>query len=242
MSDTFMLKMSGLFVSMADINFRVDSKAVPVGMYINFADTLGGESETISFRLDSKLRLNRSHAISAAYYKIAFNGSKKIDRDITINGNTFNANAQLDTTISMDIYKLIYQFSLLNTNQAEIAVQAGLHIAGLGIEVNRSAVNQREKIGITAPLPVFGFYVDYKFSPELMAYVNSQLFMINFDNKFRGGLQDFTLGAEYRIIPNLALGGAFNSFQMQMKLENDSAKLTMGNTYVGMMVNLSLYL
>jgi hypothetical protein len=241
--DRFMLRLAGLFITNSSTVFRLDSKTLPIGMYVDFADTLGGQSSTTSYRTDLRYRFNDRHAVDFSWYRIVLTGSKTLlDTELTIGDRVFPLYVHVNSEIATDIYKLTYQYSVFHNADAEIAGMVGFHVMNLGLGVSATDVPVSIKEYVLAPLPVLGVGASANLMPELEAYMQYQLFFINFENQFRGGLSDFVLGLEYRVIPNVAVGGAMNMFQMGLVAENERRLLTIKDSYIGMMAYLSLYL
>ena len=86
--------------------------------------------------------------------------------------------------------------------QAELGVLFGFHVMKTFVGLNATGIGEAKSTAVTAPLPVLGLYADYHFTPRLSAYYNFQFFAIDYENKVKGGLQDFLLGVEYRLFRN----------------------------------------
>ena len=226
--DRFSLRLGGYRVQDADTIIRNDSNNAPVGMYIDFHDTLGGETSATVLRADGLYRFNDRHALGFAWYNIKFNGSADMGKDISWGDIPITQSTHVDSELKFDVVKLNYQYSLFHNEKAELGAVAGLHIMKLSIELNTASQSYTE--AITAPLPVFGVFANYHFDPRFSVFYNYQFFFINYDNRVKGGLQDMLLGLEYRLTKHVALGGAFNhfAFNIENTKENNTVSASGG--------------
>ena len=204
----------------------LDSANAPVGAYIDFNDTLGGESRATVFRADGLYRFNEHHGVAFAWYDVKFTGSRVLNTQIDWGGQTYPVNAQVNSKLEFEVYKLNYQYSVFHDEKAELGASFGFHIMRLSADISGASsagTGQAKNEKATAPLPVWGLYADYNFTPRFSAYYNYQFFFINVDDKFKGGLQDFIFGLEYRLFRNVAVGAAYNRFALNAEIKKDVA-------------------
>jgi len=239
--DRFGLRLGGYSVSNADTIARLDANNGPVGTYVDFRDTLGGENTAKVFRLDGLYRFNEHHSLGFAWYDLNFKGSRVLSESIEWGGQTYPVNTQVDSKLKFDVYKLAYQYSLLHNEEAELGALFGLHVMRVSAGINASGISQSQTESATAPLPVWGFFAGYKFSPRLSAYYNYQVFNINYQDRFVGGLQDFVIGLEYRLFRNFALGTAYNRFALHLKAKADTTTLYLDSSWNGAMLYGAVY-
>jgi len=241
MPDKFMLRLGGYSIQSADTILRLDAVNAPVGTFIDFHETLGGETRASLFRLDSLYRFNERHALGFSWYDIKFTGHRVLSQDIEWGGVTYPISTTVDSELKFDVYKLNYQYSIFHNEEAELGASFGFHIMRVSAGINATGINQSKSEAVTAPLPVLGLFADYNFTPRFSIYYNYQFFFINYEDKFRGGLQDFLFGLEYRIFRNVALGAAYNRFNMNAKIKNDTNTLNLETGWNGGMLYASLY-
>jgi len=239
--DTFSLRLGGYNIQNANTIARLDANSAPVGAYINFQDTLGGESTATVLRLDGLYRFNERHGLGFAWYDVKFAGSRVLNQDIEWGGQTYPVNSQVDSELEFNVYKLNYQYSLFHNQEAELGVSLGLHVMRISTGLNASGINQSQSQSVTAPLPVWGLFANYKFTPRFSAFYNYQVFNISYENTVSGGLQDLLIGVEYRLFRNFALGAAYNRFGMHMKLKREDTTLYLDTNWDGGMLYGAVY-
>jgi len=231
--DRFGLRLGGYQIENADTIIRLDPSNLPVGASIDFHDTLNGDTSTTVFRADGFYRFNDRHALGYAWYDVKFNGSGVLNKEITWGDKIFPVNSQVDSELRFNVYKLNYQYSLFHNEEAELGASIGLHIMHISTSISVSGMGGSRKESRTAWLPVLGLFANYNFTPRLSAYYSYQVFFINYEDKVKGGLQDFLLGLEYRLFRHIALGAAYNRFGLNMQAERDTATLSVNTNWNG---------
>jgi hypothetical protein len=242
--DNLSLRLGGYSVRNATTLVRRDSANAPVGAYIDFNDTLGGESTATVFRFDGLYRFNNHHALGFSWYAMNFSGSRVLDRDVIWGDQTYPVNFQLDSKLEFDVYKLNYQYSLHHDEKVELGALFGFHVMKTAISLNGFASGgavQSNTESVTAPLPVFGLFASYNFTPQLSVYYNYQWFFINYEDTVKGGLQDFILGLEYRLVENVSLGVAYNRFALHLEAKNNSSTTFVDTNWNGGMLYAGLH-
>jgi len=239
--DQFMLRFGGYQVRGADTIVRLEENNQPGGAYIDFNDTLGGETSTTVFRLDGQYHFNEWHSIDFGWYALKFHGSKVLDKEIDWAGRIYPVNTKVDSEIKFGIYKVDYRYSLFHNDKAELGASFGFNIMKISTSVVAQGINQSGSKSVSAPLPVWGLFADYKFTPQFSAYYNYQLFFVNFQDKTKGGIQDFLFGLEYRLFRNVALGAAYNRFGMQLESKGEMATLNFDTNWNGGMLYGAVY-
>lgn len=241
MPDRFMLRFGGYKVQGAESIVRLDANNLPVGTYIDFQQTLGGTTRSTVARLDGLYRFSEKHAIGASWYALRFSGTKVLEQNFEWNGKPYTIGMQVDSKLNYDVYKLNYQYSVFHNNEVELGASFGFHIMKTMVSIASSTILQSGSEAVTAPLPVWGLYASYNFTPRFSAFYNYQFFFINYEDKVKGGLQDFLFGLEYRLFRNVALGLAYNRFSLQMEAKQDLSTLYLNTNWSGGMLYGSVY-
>ena len=238
--DRFMLRLGGYHAQNADTVMRLDANNLPIGTYIDFHDTLGGDTSTTVFRVDGLYRFNDKHGLQFSWYALKYTGTRVLDRDIQWGDVTFPINATVNSELKFDVYKLSYQYSVYHNDKVELGASVGLHVMHMSASINAGSSGDQGE-AVTAPLPVIGLFADYNFTPRFSVYYNYQWFFINYQDKAKGGLQDFLFGLEYRVFRNVALGFAYNRFGMNLEVKGDAKTLNLNTNWNGGMLYGALY-
>jgi hypothetical protein len=239
--DRFMLRLGGYNAQNADTVVRLDANNLPVGTYVDFHDTLGGDTSKTVFRMDGLYRFNDKHSLNFSWYALRFNGSRVLDRDIQWGDQIFPVNAQVNSELKFDVYKLSYQYSVYNNDKVELGASFGLHIIHASAGITATGIGESQGDAVTAPLPEFGLFADYKFTPRFSAYYSYQWFFINYKDTIKGGLQDFLFGLEYRVFRNVGLGLAYNRFSLNLEAKGNAKTLNLNTNWNGGMLYGAVY-
>jgi hypothetical protein len=239
--DRFMLRLGGYHARNADTILRLDANNLPVGTYVDFHDTLGGDTQTTVLRADALYRFNDNHALELSWYGLKFTGVRSLSKDFVWNGQTYAASTVVDSKIKFDIYKLNYQYSVYHNDKVELGALIGFHVMRTFAGISASGTNEAQSQAVTAPLPVWGIFANYNFTPRFSVYYNYQVFFIDYEDKARGGMQDTLFGLEYRLFRHVALGAAYNRFNLNMELKGDKSTLYVDTGWNGGMLYGSLY-
>jgi len=239
--DRWMFRLGGYQVSEADTLVRLDANNAPVGVFIDFAQTLGGQTSAAVGRFDGLYRFNDKHGLGFSWYTLRFTGYRDLRTEIDWGGDTYPIGTTVDSEIKFDIYKINYQYSVINSAEAELGGLIGLHVMDFGVSLNASGIGQARADSVTAPLPVLGLYARYNFTPRFSMYYNFQFFFIDYEDKISGGLQDALIGLEYRVSKHFAVGAALNRFNTSLESKEDMATLFVETRWRGTMLYGSLY-
>jgi len=124
-------------------------------------------------------------------------------QDIVWGGFTFTLATPVSSELKFDMFKLDYRYSLQHNEKVELGASVGLHIMHTFASISAYSINQAQSGAVTTPLPVFGLFASYS----------------DYQDKARGGLEDFLLGVEYRLFRNVALGAAYSRFTTNLELK-----------------------
>jgi hypothetical protein len=238
--DRFMLRGGLFYFSRLKTTASLDAKNAPLGATIDFDRTLGLSSSDFSGRVDGIYRFTDHSAIGASWYSFNLSGSRVIDKQIEWDGMIYPINAQVDTFFDQNIYKLNYRYSFYNNKDIEFGASAGFNVQYYHIGLSASGIGQAQTEHFTIPLPVFGTFVNYQFTPRLQLNGQYEFFFLDFDNA-SGSLQDFIVGLEYRLFKNLSFGGAFDFYTMSAHYSGGKTILDVDQTWRAFMLYAAIY-
>ncbi len=238
--DDFKLR-AGVFL-LSDISTvaRMDAKNLPVGTSVDLSKNLALDTSDLSGRVDAIFRLSERSALGASWYSFRLAGSRVIDKTIEWNGETYPINTRVDSFFNQDIYKLNYRYSLYHNADIEFGIDAGFNIQHFKIGLSSPTIGLGSEEALTAPLPVFGFFINHHFTPRLVLGLEYEFFFLDFDNA-SGSLQDFLVSLEYRLIKNVAIGGAFDFYSLDADYSTANANFSIQQSWDGFMLFASVY-
>ena len=199
----------GVFITERDTEARLDGSAT-AGTTTNFEKDLGLDSSDSVFRVDGYFKFNERHRIDFSVFDLSRDASKQIVRDIQWGDTAYTIDTVLETDLSLEIYKLGYTYSFLQSEQGYLGGTAGLYVADSKTSLAEESVGMAEVGELTAPLPVIGLRGEYALSDRWSFRASGEFFFIEYDN-IDGSLVDIYAGLDYRVLDNLSIGAGFNS-------------------------------
>jgi len=194
-----------------------------VGGAVDFTTTLGGDTSTDAVRIDSLYRFNDRHAVGFSWYRVGLSGEKSLNQQIQINDQIISAGATTQTGLSLNTYRLLYNYSFYRTDKVELAFSPGLYViktnfnfAGQGTINNNpgqaTVINEQ----VSVPLPSIGLVVNYNISPKWQFQSRYDFFYLNI-GQYTGQMFELYAGLEYRIHEHFALGAAYDRLSAGLK-------------------------
>jgi hypothetical protein len=227
MTDKLMLRGGWAYVWGATANVSKGGPALGVGTTIDLTNTLGVDTSTDAFRLDGLYRFNDRHAIGLSWYRVGLSGDKSINEQIQIKDQTVAAGAASQTSLSFNIYRLLYNYSFYRNEKVELGVSPGLYVMkttfnfaaqGMinGVQGSSTVVNEQ----VTLPLPSIGLVANYNITPKLQFQSRYDFFYLTV-NDYTGSMFEFYAGLEYRFFQHFAMGAAFDRLTAGLKSGGD---------------------
>src|SRR5215510_14562681 len=134
LSDKLMIRGGWAYVFGAHANVAVGGPVLGVGTNVDFTQTLGGDTSTNAFRIDTLYRFNERHALGFSWYRVGLSGDKVLYQAIQIQDQIISAGAATQTSLSFNTYRLLYNYSFYRSDKAELAFSPGLYMMKLNFD------------------------------------------------------------------------------------------------------------
>jgi len=233
-TDKLMIRGGWAYVFGATANASVGGPVLGVGANIDLTTTLGVNSSTDAFRLDGLYRFNDRHAVGLSWYRVGLSGDKSLNQDILIRDQTIAAGAATQTSLSFNIYRLLYNYSFYHNDKVELAVSPGLYsiqtkfsfaaqgtvTTGGGRPIAGSSTTVSEQL--TLPLPSIGLVANYNITPKLQFQSRYDFFYLTI-NDYTGNMFELYAGLEYRLFKHFAMGAAYDRLTAGLKGSGDQS-------------------
>ena len=110
------------------------------------------DSTTIG-RMMLSYRFSRQHRFDFDYYNIERDSTKVLDKTIEIGDTVFPIDVEVYSRVDTEIYKAAYTWMFHDDDKVSLGLSAGLHIVGLGVELNSTdpILGLEEKTGSRHP-------------------------------------------------------------------------------------------
>lgn len=180
-----------------DIDFETD---------LDFPDRRALPSGTLG------LRIGRGWHLIADVYSLTRKRTAAIDRDISFDGVTYPAAAEVSGGFTSSIYRLTVNHDIASGRDHAIGVALGAHVTdfsvfleGQGQVGQAQAAFERRRREVLAPLPTIGVHARYLPLPRLQLSARGDFLSLKIDD-YDGRLINAQAGLDYAITNKLALG------------------------------------
>jgi hypothetical protein len=203
---------------------------------INAEDLLGLDSNLTVFRAGAMYRPGKSrrNQLDFSYASYDRDGSATLTRDITIDGVTYPAGAQVETVFDFDLIRGTYSYAFWQSERVRLAVGLGVYAVPLRYEVNIETTGEHtfvEGADITLPLPALALRGEFRLVNKLFLNASVEGMYLEL-NDFKGSLIDFNVGMEYRPWKHFGLGLGYNFLGVSVEGESSSSDYP-GADFVG---------
>lgn len=236
--DPFNLSLGAYFVTRTNGNIRLDRTAgvATIGTSIDWERDLGGETSMTVPRIDGYYRFAPKHRMDFSWYKIDRGGTIFSQRDIDFGNVFYPTGTSLESRLDTETTKLSYTYSFYRTPEIETSISAGLHVTSIEASLQGSGGLLAESNSVTAPLPVFGFRLDYSFAPKWWLRTKYELFFLDSVDAYQGALSDFTFAVEHRTFQHVGFGFGLNRSSLDIEVDEDGKGSAFSSVLNGLML------
>ncbi|HJS37924.1 MAG TPA: hypothetical protein VJ789_07330 [Burkholderiales bacterium] len=240
--DRFSLSLGAYFVTRTNGNIRLDatSGVVTIGTSIDWERDLGGETSMTVPRIDGYYRFAPKHRMDFSWYKIERGGQVVTQRAIDFGDVSFPAGTPIDSRLDSETIKAAYTYSFYRTPQIETALSVGLHITEMDASLQSAGLGIAEATSATAPLPVFGFRLDYTIAPRWQVRTKYELFFLDNFDTYQGALNDFTIAIEHRTFKRVGFGFGLNRSSLDLEIDDGNKQGSFSSLLSGLMLYLTV--
>jgi hypothetical protein len=166
----------------------------------------------------------RRHEIDLSYAGFHRDGNATLSEDVTIDGTTYTAGANVDSLFNFDIIRSTYTYALLQNDRGRVALGLGAYVIPvkyrLDIDTN-SGRSRASGADTVIPFPVASLRAEFQIIPKLFFNLSMDGMYLEAGG-FTGTVFDGIAAFEYRPWNHFGLGLGYNG--MNMKVVNDTDK------------------
>jgi len=237
-TDPFNVSLGAYFVTRTNGTIRLDNTTGPVsiGTSLDWERDLGGETSMTVPRIDGYYRFAPKHRVDFSWYKIDRGGTIYTQRGIEFGDVNFPAGTPITSQFNTETVKLAYTYSFYRTPVIETAITAGLHVTSIDMSLKSAGLGLAEASSVTAPLPVFGFRLDYSFAPKWWVRSKYELFFLDNFDSYKGALSDFAISVEHRTFKHVGFGFGLARSDMSLDVNDGNTQGSVGTVLSGLML------
>ncbi|MEK7842089.1 MAG: hypothetical protein AAB197_05385 [Deltaproteobacteria bacterium] len=186
-----------------------------IGTEINLVDTLGVDDKKNFW--EGRIDLNLfDHHLRYAYMPMSWKGTKNITQSINFAGQTYTANASVDSKLDVLYQRLGYEYDIINLLGNKLGVIIDLKLLSVDASLKTTGINK--SYSKTAPVPTIGMAAQVGL-PFLFS-VGAEVTGIAYNGNH---LIDGEASVNFEPIPFTTISGGYRMFDL--KLENGDNKV-----------------
>jgi hypothetical protein len=210
---------------------RVDNATLGQGSNVNLRDDFGVEQDESSFWASAEWRFAPRHRIGVNYSVFTLSGTRTATRQIQIGDEVYPAGTTLTSELKLQIIPITYSYSLIKSDQHELAATVGVHWSRASFKAQGSASlsGQDANADVTAdadlPLPLIGLRYEHHFSQRWSAGLQGGFFKLSYGKdalNVEGDIWSARAHAEYRFSRHFGLGLAVEGFEIDVEASSGS--------------------
>jgi hypothetical protein len=192
-------------------------------------------------RIDGHYRFAPKHRVDFSWYKIDRGGQIVTQRGLDFGDVNFPAGTAIDSELNTETIKAAYTYSFYRAPQIETSLSVGLHVTKMEASLQSAGLGIAEATSATAPLPVFGFRLDYSFSPKWLVRTKYELFFLDNFDTYQGALNDFTIAIEHHTFKHVGFGFGLNRSSLDLEIDEDNKRGAFSSVLSGLMLYVTAY-
>jgi hypothetical protein len=248
MNETFRLDV-GAFFQKFDTSVRVGDALGNPGTVVSLENDLGVPATQTNVFADAVWRLGRHASFQFAYRRAHRTSSSAISKDIEFGDQTYHANAQVATSIGLDVGELYYAYSLVNNGDAEFALMLGVSAFynRVSIDVSGSTTGpagsagsgvQTDQRNLLAPVPAVGATFRYALYPKVFMWGKIRGLEGTMSG-YHGSMVSWGAGLDLYFTQHVGVGGGYEYTKLVFE-RRDTRQFEIDSRYNGPVAYLSI--
>ena len=167
--DTFNIRVGG-YISKFDTELSADGETSR-GTRVDLHRDLGLDQDNVIAFVGANWRPFEHHEFGFAYYQDSVDGTRQLQRDISFNGTTYQANATVRTDYDLDAYELNYTWWAASHERWALGPRLGLIWYKIGLSIDMELDANGNQVGgtvgesVSADLPSLNIGGSWRWTP-----------------------------------------------------------------------------
>ena len=188
-------------------------------------DDFGLDDTEVTPQLGVRWRFADRWALTAAYSDYSVSSSKVVNTSFNFNGTVFPLNASLKTGLDIGLYVIAVDYTLIQKDNLEWGVGAGLHAIDLGASfkgtLNNLSVGAADE-DFLAPLPNLRTFLKYSLNDRWL--IGGTLGWLGADiDDISGSLVVGTAFVDYRLADKWTIGLNYQTTAIDVDIEDGNS-------------------
>lgn len=209
---------AGAFITDHDTRIRLDTDA-GLGTEVSLENDLGLDATTNIKRVDAAWRFSERHRALFGVFDLSQTGSKTLDRDFVIDGETYSTDEAILTDWKMQLFELGYAYRIRGNERTQWWLNVSFFIQNTEITVVETATGgDVSSEDVVLPLPKFGLAVDHVFNEHWFGHAGVDVFKLEIGD-VGGSLVDLRATLDYRFTENFSIGAGWHLINVDVNLD-----------------------
>jgi outer membrane scaffolding protein for murein synthesis (MipA/OmpV family) len=226
------------FSDSGDAKVTRDAAEGAPGDEIDLEDVLGVSLNDTVMQFDAIYRFNDFHRLEIGYHELSRNGTATLNNDIIFGDTVFAAGTTVNTSFETEVLRVSYAYSLMNDEQKELGVMAGVHLTKGTTDIESVTTGERERSDVSTPLPVIGLHGSVQLGADSTLGGRAQVFGLEFD-RVDGHMIYMMLEWQRRFGDDFSAGLAYNFYRTKLDAKNADAHGTLQTRHHGPVIFIS---
>jgi hypothetical protein len=238
------LRLGAFAIGNIDARLYFGPADLPIAVPIDIEKDLGFDDKVVAFRASFGYRFSKKHALSLGYYRLRFDGVRRLARDIELGDSQFELGLNVNSRYEETIVKLAYNFIFHDEGRVALSVTPGIHFSSAefaitasvdlngGGGINLPPAGVTEAASVIAPLPMFGGRLEYRMTPKWSMILASDIFFLSSGSQ-EGSLTDSSILFEYQGDSAFGFGAGLNRFAINVDIVHDGRRWDWESVYSG---------
>lgn len=212
-TDYFALRASFLHASVKT-DLRLDRPGVPLsGTDLSGTQDLGFRPSENDGMVELMFRLRDRNRITADYLELGQAGTAKLGRPIVFGNQVFNSGDVVNADLQWRVMGLTWTYAIIQNDRFELGAGLGLHLMDLDVRGNVPA--RFYETSIAGVLPTPAVEAAWRVTRRISLTARGQYLRAAL-NGTSGSMGDFHADAQFRLVPNLALGAGYSVVRLKL--------------------------
>jgi hypothetical protein len=219
-TDFFALRASFVHASV-NTELRLDPPGVPLGgTNLSGMQDLGFRSSESDGMAELMFRLRERNRIRADYLELDQSGTRALARPIVFGVMALNQGDVLNTDLQWRVLGLTWTYALIQNDRFELGAGLGVHLMDLDVRGTVPARFANYETSTAGALPTPALEAVWRVTRRISLTARGQ-YLKGTINGTSGVLGDYHADAQFRIVPNLALGAGYSLVRLKLNSITD---------------------
>lgn len=226
LNSTFMIRAGAWFQEM-DGDVVID-ESFANETEVNFDSDLGLD-ENDDFTLRAELQPWQKHHFRFGYNGIDFNGDETINRQLVIDGDTYQLNDRVVTDLEMNTYEIGYRYDLFRGETYSLAPMFQVNLVDFDVsinDINDPTISADEDIFV--PLPMLGVRGEYFPHPRFGVFADVKGLTIG----DTASVVDLEAGGQINVMKNFSIVGGYRYMYFDFEIDDSQGEMTIDGPFI----------